>query len=370
MSNADEMRRIVVKAGTNVVTDASGALDEKVIESLVAQIAELWRVGKDVLLVTSGAIAAGMKKMGLASRPRDMALQQACAAAGQSVLIRTYEEIFSRHGIKVAQVLLTSEDFSEKERYLNLKNVFDGLLKARVLPIINENDVVSTRELERARGGAVAFGDNDELAALVSSKMNADMLVLLTDVDGLYSSDPKKGRSEMLRTVEKITPEIEGLAGKANERGRGGMRSKIRAARIANYAGALVVIANGKQKGVLERALNGEAGTLFLPEQHMSGKRRWLAFSSAPKGVISVDERAMDALRGGASLLAVGVKGVEGRFEKGEVVDIACVGKTIARGITSYTAGDIAAMAGKRSSEIGDGRRAKEIINHKSIVML
>jgi len=364
-------KRIVVKAGTNVLTKADGTLDSDVMARLVDELAVFWKQGLQLVLVTSGAIACGMARLGLKARPREMVMQQACAAAGQSALMHAYQQHFSRHGITIAQALLTNDDFTDKKRYLNFMSALEELLRARVIPIINENDVVSTRELEHIDNKHAVFDDNDELSALVASKMHADFLILLTDVDGLYDQHPKKGKASPIRFVERITPDIEALAGKGGALGRGGMRSKLAAAKLATKAGAWVAIANGKKEGIIADVLEQNEGTLFQPVSHLSGKEQWIAFASPSAGTIEVNERAREALlRNGASLLAVGVVSVSGEFSKGDVVEIRCGNELIGRGKSNYSSGQLISIAGKKRDEIAKMLgKAEEVVDRENLVI-
>ncbi|MDO8339247.1 MAG: glutamate 5-kinase [Candidatus Burarchaeum sp.] len=370
----EKFKRIAVKAGTNVLASADGTLDREAMARLVDEMAGLWKQGRDIIFVTSGAIGSGMALLGLKQRPRETVMQQACAAVGQGALMHAYEELFSKHGIRIAQVLLTNDDFTNKARYLNLMTAIDALLKVRAIPIINENDVVSTAELEHSGNGGkqAVFGDNDGLSALVAGKMHADLLILLTDVDGLYDANPKKDKgARIIRRVERITPELEAAAGDGGSLGRGGMRSKLAAAKLATCAGVWVAIANGKKEGVIEGVLEQREGTLFSPSAcGLSGKEQWIAFASQSKGTVEINERARDALlKNGASLLAVGVVGVKGEFEKGEVVEIRCGAALVGRGKCNYSAKQLLSIAGKKKAEIAALLgKAEEVVDRENLV--
>jgi glutamate 5-kinase len=367
--DSKKIKRIVIKAGTSVLTDG-GRLDEATMGRIVAEIAQLWSEGKEVMLVTSGAIASGMSRLGIKSKPKEVSMQQACAAVGQGALMHAYEKLFSRHGIATAQVLLTNDDFSVRERYLNVMATFEQLLRARVVPIINENDVVSNRELAQ---GASVFGDNDELSALVASKMKADLLLLLTDVDGLYDRNPKEKGAALIRDVDAITPELEAAAGKAGATGRGGMKNKLRAAKLATSSGAWVAMARGKKESIIASVLACKEGTMFCPaDSQFNGKEQWIAFASPSAGSIEINTCAMDALaKKGASLLAVGVVSAKGTFGKGDVVDITRDGRSIARGKVNYSCKDLQSIAGKKSDE---ARKilgyANEVVDRENLVMI
>jgi glutamate 5-kinase len=351
-----DVTRIVVKLGTGVLTDSRKHLDLVQMEQLVAQMAEQRKAGKEIVVVTSGAVGAGMGALGYESRPTDLAEKQACAAVGQSRLMAVYEQLFARHGLVVAQVLLTHEDLEHHERHLNARNTLVTLLSRGVVPIINENDAVSSTELK--------FGDNDKLSALVASLLPADLLVILTTVDGVIENfgkaDPKT-----ISVIEQIDATIEAMAGGTDSATAvGGMKSKIEAAKIVVRSGIPLVIASGKTNGMLARVLAGETeGTLFVAQPMMlQGRKRWIAFFHHPKGALFVDEGAKKALReGGKSLLPPGVARCEGEFEAGEVVRICDLdGTEFARGLTGY-----------RSQEI-KGRQLQrvEVVHRDNLVIL
>lgn len=329
--------RIVVKVGTGVVTDSSKQPDPAQLEQLAAQIAEQRRAGREVLLVTSGAVGAGMGVLGYAKRPTELAELQACAAVGQSRLMALYERLFAQHGLNVAQVLLTHEDLEHHERHLNARNTLVTLLAHGVVPVINENDVVSFTEIK--------FGDNDRLSALVAALLPADLLVILTTVDGVIENFGR-ANPRTIATVEKIDAMLESLAGgTTSPTATGGMRSKIQAAKIVVRSGIPLVIASGRKKDVLARVLAGETeGTLFVPQPtKLRGRKRWIAFFHHPKGTLVVDEGAKLALREkGKSLLPPGIARCDGEFAAGEVVRICDRdGTEFARGIAAFGAAEI-----------------------------
>jgi glutamate 5-kinase len=342
-------KRVVIKLGTSTVTDSQGELCFERIEPIVQAIATLQTGHRQVVLVSSGAIGLGRGWLGLhPARLKDMTTKQACAAVGQSLLMEAYKRLFDVHGVKIAQVLLTEEDFSNWQRYSNLRRTMEKLIAFGVVPIVNENDTVSTAELETLDGSArsAAFSDNDRLAALVMSGLEADVLVLLTNVDGLLSaensSEPKRtgtmGRTQVMPLISKVTPELKALANGPSESGRGGMITKLEAAEIAMNCGGMAVIANGRRPETLPRVFAGESeGTAFLPSNRMKGKRRWLAFAAGVRGRVVVDAGAQRAVtRGKASLLASGIVRVEKPFGPMDVVSIANVeGKEFARGIAN-----------------------------------
>ena len=261
MARNIKSNRIVIKIGTNAITDNSGMLDLKVIQSLVAQIAEI-KNSKDVIIITSGAIGAGMKEINLQERPNDIVMKQVCAAIGQNILMTAYHSLFEKYNIKIAQILLTYDVFSNKKKFLNLRNSMNKLLDLGVIPIINENDPISIDEI------GPSFGDNDILSALISSKMKADLLIILTNVDGLFNKNPNDKDAVFIREVRKINKKIESVSSETSNLGLGGMKTKIKAAKIATKAGINVIIANGKRQGILVRILNNEdVGTIFYPQK-------------------------------------------------------------------------------------------------------
>ena len=329
--------RLVVKLGTGVLTDRRKQIDPAQLGQLVAQIAQQRKAGKEIIIVSSGAVGAGMGALGYEKRPSELAELQACAAVGQSRLMANYAELFSKHDLKVAQVLLTHDDLAHHERHLNARNTLVTLLGHGVIPIINENDAVSLAELK--------FGDNDKLSALVASLVLADLLVILTTVDGVLENFGK-ANPKTISAVEKIDGAIEQLAGgTSSETAVGGMKSKIEAARIVVRSGIPLVIASGKKKGVLATILSGEdEGTLFVAQpDKLQGRKRWIAFFPHPKGTLFVDEGAKKALReGGKSLLPPGVGRCEGSFDAGDVVRICDLnGTEFARGIAKFGAEEI-----------------------------
>ncbi len=343
---------VVVKVGTNVLTDARGMLDRARIESLASQIQSIRTRGWKVILVSSGAIGAGVGKLNLGKRPTDLPHLQACAAVGQTALMQVYQEALAPHGILPAQILLTAGDFDSRVRYLNVRNTILTLFEYGSLPIINENDTVSIAEIK--------FGDNDQLAAMVSNLMRAKLLVLLTNVDGLYSADPGVDpTATLLDTVPEIDADIAALAGATRSNlGTGGMRSKLKAARLATSAGGAVVMANGSREGILGSLFVGESvGTLFLPTTgSVPARKRWLGLTARPKGTFTVDAGAKSAIvQNGKSLLPVGVRAVVGEFGKGELISICDVeGIEFARGLSNYSSEDAARIAGLNSEQMAE----------------
>jgi glutamate 5-kinase len=329
--------RLVVKLGTGVLTDSRKQPDPAQLEQLVAQVAALRKSGKEIVLVTSGAVGAGMGALGYAKRPGDLAELQACAAVGQSRLMAMYAELFARHNLPVAQVLLTHDDLEHHERHLNARNTLVTLLGRGVVPIINENDAVSFTEIK--------FGDNDTLSALVASLLPADLLVILTTVDGVIENF-SKANPKTISVIEKIDSTIEKLAGGTDsDTAVGGMASKIQAAKIAVRSGIPLVIASGKKKNVLAKILAGEnEGTLFVAvPTKLQGRKRWIAFFHHPQGALFVDDGAKLALREkGKSLLPPGIARCEGKFAAGDVVRICDLnGTEFARGIAKFSAAEV-----------------------------
>jgi glutamate 5-kinase len=342
-------KRVVIKLGTSTVTGPQGELALERIEPIVRSIAALQKNGRQMVLVSSGAVGLGRGWLALhPSRLKDMATKQACAAVGQSLLMEGYKRLFAAHEVKIAQVLLTEEDFSNWRRYSNLRRTMERLIGFGVMPVVNENDTVSTAELDPVGGNSrsKAFSDNDRLAALVMSGLEADALVLLTDVDGLLSA-PAAGsekraasasRPQLIPQVSKVTPELRVVASGPSDSGRGGMVTKLEAAEIAMNCGGVAVIANGSRAETLPRIFEGQPeGTVFLPSGRMKGKRRWLAYAAGVRGRIVVDAGAQRAItRGKASLLSSGVVRVEKPFGPMDVVSIANLdGSEFARGIAN-----------------------------------
>jgi glutamate 5-kinase len=341
---------VVVKVGTNVLTDSTGRLDRGRVRSLADQVQRVRAAGRRVALVSSGAIGAGVGKLNLGKRPADLPHLQACAAVGQSALIQLYQESLAPSGVHVGQLLLTAGDFDSRVRYLNVRNTILTLFEYGCLPVINENDTVSVAEIK--------FGDNDHLAAMVANLIQAPLLVLLTNVDGLFTADPRADpAAELVPVVPHIDRSVTELAAATRSAlGTGGMRSKLRAARIATIAGGAVVMANGSADDVLDRVFAAESvGTLFLPYgEALPAWKRWLGFTARPRGVLTVDAGARRAVVGqGASLLPVGVRAVKGDFGKGDVVAVCDAdGHEIARGLINYSAVEAAKIAGLTTEQI------------------
>jgi len=370
-SNLADAKRIVVKVGTSTLTYGSGKLNLDQIEKLVRELSDLENQGKEIILVSSGAVGAGMARLGLKEKPKTMPEIQAAAAVGQGILMHTYEKLFGEYGQIVAQVLLTREDSVNRKRYVNSRNTLMSLLAMRVIPIINENDAVAVDELK--------IGDNDTLSAMVASIVDADLLIILSDIEGLYTDNPQNNPdARLVEEVTDITEEIESLAGgPGSPTGTGGMYTKIQAAKIAVNSGVVMVIASGGRTGVIREIVNGvNLGTLFLPkENRLHIRKRWLAFGARVHGSVTVDkgcERAI--LKGGSSLLAAGIKAVDGAFEHGNTIGILTTeGREIARGITNYNAAEARRIMGVHTNEIAAILGSKpydEVIHRDNLVLL
>ena len=348
-----KIRRIIVKLGSGTLTDASLGLRETTIRALAEQVAKIWKDrGIEVVVVTSGAIAAGRKKLGMVERPRTIALKQAAASVGQTTLMRAYERAFERRGLMVGQLLLTHEDFGNRERYLNAKNTLETLLSRGIVPIINENDTVATEEIR--------LGDNDHLAALVTQLMGADLLLLLTDSDGLYTRDPHRySDARQIPLLAKVDDELIRAAGgkRGGSVGTGGMGSKLIAARVVTDWGTPVVIASGLSRRSILDVLDGkETGTLILPRvtERAPSRKMWIAHALQPHGTILVDDGAKKVLlEGGKSLLPAGILGATGTFRKGDPVSIGDrKGRVFARGIASWSREQVEQGLGRKSAEV------------------
>lgn len=341
---------VVVKVGTNVLTGPDGTLDPARLQSLADQLHRIRAGGRKVALVSSGAIGAGVGRLGLGKRPTDLRQLQACAAVGQNFLMRAYQECLARHGIHAAQLLLTAGDFDSRTRYLNVRNTILCLFEWGCLPVINENDTVSVAEIR--------FGDNDQLAALVTNLLQAPLLILLTVVDGLYTADPAADpAARLVETVPRLDSSVTDMAGSSKSTlGTGGMGSKLKAARLVTAAGESVIMANGSRPNVLDELFAFRpVGTLFLPHGgSVTARKRWLGSAARPKGKLTVDAGARRAVQHqGRSLLPIGVVRVTGGFGKGDVVTLADVdGTEFARGLSNYSAADVSRIGGLRSEQI------------------
>lgn len=376
-------QRVVIKVGTSLISGAAGEICSEQVEPLASSIAALKKVGRQVVLVSSGAVGLGAGRLGLhPSRLHDLVVRQACAAVGQSLLMHAYERLFREHDITIAQVLLTEDDFTEWKRYINLRRTMEKLLKLGVLPIVNENDTVSTAELEYVAFAAHerAFGDNDRLAALLMSGLEADALVLLTNVDGLLRRGPRasgpgstnEDEGTLIPVVEEITDELKAVAAGPAAGGRGGMVTKLEAAQIAMQAGGVTVIANGMRSNVLDQIFAGEqVGTTFFSASRMAGKRRWLTYAADVRGRVIVNEGARAAIIAGkASLLSSGVVRVEQQFEPHDVVSIAdSEGREFARGIINCASAEAAALVEGTGNAMQTGERARVLVTRDNMVL-
>ena len=367
-------RRIVVKAGTNVLTGGGDSLDMEVMASLVDQVAALHEQGVEVMLVTSGAIAAGGHALGMARERRDVHFRQVLAAVGQSRLMHSYGQLFEGHSINVAQALLSRSDILDREGYLNVRNTLLSLLELQVVPIINENDVVAVEEL-----GAEVFGDNDGLSAMVANLVDADLLIMLSDIGGLYNADPHEdSQAQLIPRVERVDEAIEALAGPGHSaRSRGGMTAKLEAVKLATASGVPVALVDGREHGVVPRLAAGEsAGTFFQPTaSKMESRKRWMLSGLSTRGEIVVDAGAADALRRNhSSLLPAGVKEVRGDFRRGDIVLVVDGGgERVACGIVCYGAADVAAIKGMRSDKIEAAlghQYGAEVLHRNNLVLL
>ena len=362
-------RRVVIKVGSALLVDAaSGRLNRAWLETLVADVVRLHRQGKEVVLVSSGAIALGRRHLGLPKGPLRLEESQAAAAVGQIRLAHAYKELLEQWDLQVAQVLLTLEDSEQRQRYLNARATLSALLARGAVPVINENDTVATAEIR--------YGDNDRLAARVAQMISADCVILLSDIDGLYTADPHRDpNAEFIPLVREITPEIEAMGGEsASDMGRGGMTTKIIAARIAVAAGCHFCIAAGAPRHPVRRIERGGRSTWFRPSASpVAARKQWIAGTLKPAGVLRVDDGAARALSAGKSLLPAGVTAVQGRFERGDTVAVKSKdGRLLAKGLSAYAAEDVAAIKGHRSEEIETllGYRGRaEVIHRDDLVV-
>lgn len=364
-----QAKRWVVKVGSSLVTNEGRGLDKTAIEDWAGQIVAMRERGIQVVLVSSGAVAEGVARLELKTRPKEVQLQQAAAAVGQMGLIQAYESSFMRHGVHAAQILLSHDDLSNRKRYLNARGTLTALLGMGVVPVVNENDTVATAEL--------CFGDNDTLAALVANLINADAMLILTDQDGLFDADPRGNASaKLVSYASAVDGSLSAMAGKGSSLGRGGMMTKISAAKLASRSGTNTLIANGRERQIISRLLEGEElGTLlYTDSEPVQAKKQWMASQRILKGSIVLDGGAVKVLKeSGRSLLAVGVKSARGRFTRGDVVS--CLdeaGTEIARGLVNYDSDEIEKIKGKSSERIelvlgyaGD----KEIIHRDNLML-
>jgi len=368
-----DIKRLVIKVGTAVLASPTVGINDKRIEKIVDEIVDLRQSDQEVILITSGAIGAGMRALGLKERPRTLPGKQAAAAIGQSYLMHLYERCFRKRGYLVAQILLTQDDLTDRKRYLNARHTLMTLLKLNVIPIINENDSVGVEEIK--------FGDNDTLSALVTNLVGAELLIILSDIDGLYATDPRKrggDKEDYIRLVEKIDSQTEIEAGGPGEiTSTGGMYTKLEAARIVTNSGEPMVIANGKTPRVIRRLLEGEdIGTLFLPrKKKVASRKRWIAFTRRRCGRIFVDEGAKEALKlKGKSLLPSGIVRVEGSFSEGDMVSVSNENEEeFARGLSNYSSLELEKVKGAKTKEVKSILGYKyydEVIHRDNLVIL
>lgn len=359
-------KRVVIKIGSHLIFEG----DENFISSISSQVKQLKDKGVEVIIVSSGAIVSGVKEYGLKVRPKNIVEKQAYAAIGQPLLMNKYINSFKKHGIKIAQVLLTREDFDSRHRYVNIKNTLNYLLKIGCVPIINENDTVATEEIK--------LGDNDTLSAIVATKLDADILILLTDVDGIFDKDPNiYPDAKILHKIEDIEHVEQKCRLAAKSRffcGTGGVKTKLEAAKICVNNNVEVVVANGNVENVIIKIFNNEEiGTRFVPKlRKISSKEKWIGFISRPKGKIFIDEGASVALcKERKSLLPVGIKKVEGEFDKGDVVSICLLtGEEIARGVVNYSNKEIEKIKGKKTTSLeSKGVKIKEVVHADNLVL-
>ena len=365
-------KRIVVKVGTSTITYANGKRNFSQIDRLARELSDLQNQGKEMILVSSGAVAVGVDRLGLPAKPSTIPGKQACAAVGQGVLMHTYEKLFADYGQIVAQVLITRTEAIDRHRYTNCRNTFMTLLQQGVIPIVNENDVVALDELK--------IGDNDNMSALVAGIVDADLVIILSDIDGLYTANPAThSDATLVHTVQEITPEVEASAGGVgSSRGTGGMATKIQAAKAATNSGIQLVIASGTEKNAIPRILQGEEiGTLFVSrENRLQFRKRWLAFGAKIQGSIVVDDGCARAIRkaGGCSILPAGIYQVVGDFQTGSTVSVIDKeGHELARGLVHYTASELERIKGCKSSDI-EGilghKNYDEVIHRDDLVIL
>uniref|UniRef100_A0A7C4ELU7 Glutamate 5-kinase n=1 Tax=Thermodesulfovibrio aggregans TaxID=86166 RepID=A0A7C4ELU7_9BACT len=363
--------RVVIKVGSNLLTDRTGRINKRRIQSLAREISEIVSSGMEIVMVSSGAIASGLKKLRLKSKPKEIRKKQATAAVGQPILMWMYEQYFLKYRKHVAQILLTRDDLSDRIRYINAKNTILTLLEMGVIPIINENDTVATDEIK--------FGDNDQLAALVSGLVEANHLIILSDVKGLYTSDPKKDPyARMIKHVKEFSKEIETIAKPTTTGfGTGGMYSKVIAAKKATSFGVPVHIVSGRKYGNIKAVLEGkQIGTYFEPvKERVTSRKGWIAYATRSKGSLYIDEGAVMALlKDGKSLLPSGINRVEGDFDVGDAVY--CIdekGKRIAKGLVNYSSCEIKLIKGKKSSEIEKilgYKSSDEVIHRDNLVII
>ncbi len=367
----NKVRRLVVKIGSRVITTSDNDLDLDRISCLAEEIERLRRDGREVIVVTSGAVAAGRRELGLSERPTTIPQKQAAAAVGQPRLMRAYEEALGRFGIKSAQILLTRDDLADRQRFLNARATLDTLLACGIVPIINENDTVVVEEIK--------FGDNDNLSALVTNLIEANLLIILTDIDGFFDSDPRmNAAARLVPLVRSITREVEQAAGgSGSSAGTGGMATKLAAAKKAGRYGVPTIVANGRRDAILIDMMAGcELGTLFLPSgESLNRRKHWIAYTLRPRGRVIVDDGAGRVLQQqGRSLLPSGILGLEGEFERGACIRVCSrSGSEIGRGISDYSSRELVKIKGHQSGEIENllgYRYGDEVIHRDNLVIV
>ena len=365
-----DAKRIVVKVGTSTLLYPNGKINLYRIEHLARELSDLASQGREVILVTSGAIGAGMVRMGLSERPDSMQEKQALASVGQVLLMHLYDKFFTEYGQVAGQVLLTKENFANHNQYINARNTLMAMLKSWIIPVINENDAVTVAE--------VKIGDNDTLSATVAAIVDADVLIILSDIDGVYDANPQTHpEAKLLSEIKEITSGVEAMAGGAGSAvGTGGMATKIEAAKIATAAGVTMFIASGGENGMLGRIIAGEdVGTVFPPKDaHLRARKGWLAFGKRISGILVVDEGCVKALKRGSSLLAAGILATEGEYSAGSTVRVLTADyQEIARGTIAYDASAVAKIKGRKTSDftdILDGEIHDEVIHRDNMVLM
>ncbi len=365
------IKKMVIKIGSSSLTSKAGGLDKVNMRRFVNEVSSLIKRGMGVIIVTSGAIAAGLENLNIKKKPEDIALLQAAASIGQVELMRLYSNLFSKNNLKIGQILLTHEDTTRREQYLNIKNTIKNLIGLNIVPVINENDSVAVDEIK--------FGDNDKLAALVAILAEADVLIILTDIDGMYDKNPRiYSEAKLIPFVDKINEDMENAAeGIGSTYGIGGMKSKIKAAKICSFSGIKTIIANSRKKNILDKIIAGEdVGTFFTPQTAKKVKsiKKWIAFGKKTKGSIVIDRGAEEAvLNKGKSILAVGVVKVDGKFNKGDTLKVFSLdSKLIAKGISNFSSEDIEKIKGKNREKIlseFDTSMCSEVIHRDCLVV-
>jgi len=363
------VQRVVIKVGTSSITEGGAVASERFMDRIASQVSKLKKQGKEVLIVSSGAVGIGLKALNATPKPNEVPIKQAAASVGQGILMQKWNDSFQKFGINAAQILITLEDYSDREKVLNLNNTISTLLSYGAVPIFNENDAIAVKEI------GPMFGDNDTLSAVIASRADADLLVIMSDIAGLYDKDPRTHPDAVFIPEVSDISAVEGGAGGAGSRmGTGGMRTKIKAAKICHDAGCLMIIASSAEDHVVQRCVLGDdVGTLFLADSAITQKRRWLKAVS-PAGKIVVDDGAASAIMSHKSLLPVGIVTASGPFEAGRPVDIVCNGTVIARGISDLGSEEINMVKGMRSTEakklLGEKMARKDVILSENIAIM